>query len=66
MGTDSFLGSNVVDIGSCDSQPAGIAGETARTGAGGGDGSEVIAVGGVSEVEGAGGGYGVAEALGRC
>ena len=66
MRADGLLGGDMVDICPCDAESAGLAGETAGTGAGGGDRSEVAAVGGVSEVEGAGRGYGVAEALGWC
>ena len=63
MGTHSLLRRDVVDVRAGDAQPAG--GGTAADGAGAGDGngSEVCCIGGVAEVEGSGGGYGVAEAL---
>jgi len=68
MRAHGFLRSDVVDVRAGDAETARRSGKAARARAGGGDGSEVGAVGGVAEVECAGGGYGVAEALGdgRC
>ena len=65
MRTDGFFSGDVVDVGSCYAEAAGGAGETADTGAGGGDGGEVCGEGGVPEVEGAGWSYCVAETLWR-
>lgn len=64
MRTHGFLGSNVVDVSAGDAETARRGGETARARTEGGDGPEVGAVAGVPEVERAGGGDGVAEALG--
>ena len=63
MGADGFLGGEVVDVGAGDAEAAAGAGPADGAGAGRGDGEEGGGVAAVAEVEGAVGGYGVAEAL---
>ena len=63
MSTRSFFGGDVMNIRLCDAQAAGCGGPATGALAAGFDGGEVSGVGCVAEVEGSGGGDGVAEAL---
>lgn len=63
MCTSSLFRSNMVYESSCDAEPTFTDGAAACTSAVGFDGGEIGGEGGVAEVEIAGGGDGVAEAL---
>lgn len=63
MSAGRLLASYVVDVSSRDAETAGFGREAAGAGAVRLDGGEVVRVGAVAEVDGAGGGNGVAETL---
>lgn len=65
MCTRRFLGSDMVDEGTCDTEPAVVHRSTAGTSAGRFDGGEVGGEGGVAEVEVSRRGDGIAETLNK-
>lgn len=64
MRSGGFLAGDMVDESARDAEAAVFGRGAARAGAGRVYGGEIVGVGGVAEVQGAGGGYCVSESLG--